>query len=151
MWNIAKKMINFLNVGKKHNKTPKFQLLNMEDRYINNALNVKNTFLLRGNILARMKRVCMVCIHIAKNAEIYSSCQKNTRKTVCAHAFITIWGVWKCKEYLSATGEYFGYHPNTSDNLQSICKKCDNLRKKIILRKNHPKNTTISTINIERI
>ncbi len=44
-------MINFLNVGKKHNKTPKFQLLIVEDRYLNNTLNAKNTFLLRRNIL----------------------------------------------------------------------------------------------------
>lgn len=35
----------------------------------------------------------------------------------------------KCKEMLPANEEYFGFHPNTNDNLQSMCKRCDNERK----------------------
>lgn len=35
----------------------------------------------------------------------------------------------KCGEFLPATDEYFGFHPKTKDNLQSMCKNCDKLRK----------------------
>jgi hypothetical protein len=36
----------------------------------------------------------------------------------------------KCGKIYLAKEKYFGKHPNTKDGLQSICKNCDNLRKK---------------------
>jgi hypothetical protein len=34
-----------------------------------------------------------------------------------------------CGKDLRANEDNFGKHPNTKDNLQSVCKKCDSLRK----------------------
>lgn len=36
----------------------------------------------------------------------------------------------KCGEFRPTTEKYFGLHPKTNNGLQSVCKKCDNLRKK---------------------
>lgn len=35
----------------------------------------------------------------------------------------------KCGEIKLANERYYGYHPKTKDNLQSVCKKCDKKRK----------------------